>query len=132
MIEAKIEPRDLIELDLAMKKLDAEVLLVGEWVPFLEHTLEVIEVYPPVPQDSNYLRTGNLFASWHVEQVNPLMGQIQNVAEYAGYVQGHDQTAQHAGTGWIDAFKKAKDLAWHFVEKIGDKAEAIWEGTWNG
>ena len=132
MFEAYIPPDELIDLDLAMKGLDAKSLLEGEWGPFLDHAVEVISKYPPVPANSKYLRTGHLWASWHSEQVDALTGQIQNVAEYAGWVHGHEQTAQHKGTGWTYAWDKAKWLAGFFVEKIGDKAEAIWVGRWNG
>ena len=126
MIEVTIPSDQLLELDLAMKRLDAEVLLKGEWVPFVDNVVEVVSVYPPVPQNSHYVRTGDLFMAWHAEQVDPLSAQVQNVAEYAGWVHGHEQTSQHKGTGWTQLYDKAKWLMGHFVEKIGDKAEAIW------
>ena len=131
MLEVKIEPRDLLELDLALTKLDAEHILKGEWVPFIDNVVEVVSVYPPVPQDSKYLRTGDLFVAWHAEVVNPLMAQVQNVAEYAGYVQGHEQTAQHKGTGWIELHKKASDMLDIFADKLWQKIETIWQGGWN-
>lgn len=126
MIEVKIPPDELISLDLAMKQLDAEVLLQGEWDPFLTRVVELVGKYPPDFPGNTYKRTGHLGMSWHKEQVDALTGQVQNVAVYAGWVHGFEQTAGHAGHGWVKLWDKAKWLAGFLVEKIGDKAERIW------
>ena len=126
MIEAKIEPRDLMSLNLAMTKLDAEVLLQGEWDPFLVRVVDVVGKYPPDFPGNTYKRTGHLGDSWHKEVINPLSAQVQNVAIYAGWVHGHEQQAGHAGHGWVHLYEKAKWLLGFLIEKIGDKAERIW------
>ena len=126
MIEVQFEPRDIVGLDLAMKRLDAKVLLQGEWNPFMVRFIELVGKYPPDFAGNTYKRTGHLGRSWTKQVVDPLTARIGNDAIYAGWVQGHEQMAYHAGHGWQDAFERAKDLIWHLIEKIGDKAERIW------
>ena len=132
MISVQFEPRDIIGFELAMKGLDARVLLMDEWDPYLVQVIDIIKKYPaPVP-DSKYVRTFTLLHSWSHAVVDALTGQILNDAQqpntaiYAGWVQGHEQTALHAGHGWINAFEKAEDLLYILIERVGDKAELNW------
>jgi hypothetical protein len=126
MIEVKFEPRDIIKLELTMKQLDAKVLLQGEWMPFMGKVVEIVSRYPADFPGNTYTRTHNLEANWHWKVLDALTGQIENLAIYAGWVQGHEQTAGHAGHGWTNAFEKAKDLVYILIERVGDKAEEIW------
>lgn len=126
MIEVKVEPRDLIKLNLAMKQLDAAVLLQGEWDPFMTRVIELVGKYPPDFPDNTYVRTGHLGRSWTQEVLNPLQARIGNDAIYAGYVHGHEQIALHAGHGWKHLFDEANRLATVLVEQLWQKAMRIW------
>ena len=132
MTEFKVEfnPRDLVEFELALKRLDAEVLIKREWEPFLDNFVEVVSKYPPPKEGSKYVRTGNLLRQWQEPKVlDPLTAQVMNIAGYAGWVHGQEQVGFHQETGWIQAFKKGRELIDHLVEKIGDRAERIWGNT---
>lgn len=127
IVEIKVEPRDLIKLDLVMTQLDAQSLLTGEWMPFMTKIVDVVGEYPPDFPGNTYVRTGHLGESWTKEVLNPLQARIGNDAVYAGYVQGHEQIDLHAGHGWKHLFEEAQKYAEYFVEKIGEKAERLWE-----
>ena len=47
MIEVEIAPKDILWLEQIGTKLDAEILLKGEWEPFLARVVDVAGKYPP-------------------------------------------------------------------------------------
>ena len=135
MLSVEIKKEDILSLELAMKKLDAKVLLEGEWSPFLDRVQVVAGTYPPDFPDNTYKRTGHLGKSWQKEVVNPLEAQIGNAALYAGWVHGHHIGEPgldlHVGHGWKNLFDEGSRLLDILAEKIGRKAIGIWTGTWN-
>ena len=126
MIEVKFEPRDILSLELALTKLDAEILLKHEWGPFLDNFVKYVKIYPPEIPGSSYVRTHHLEESWTSGVVDPLTAQVINAAIYAGWVQGHEQTATHAGHKWTNAFEKGKAHLDYLAQTIMEKAIRIW------
>ena len=107
-------------------KLDAKVLLKDEWGPFLTRFVGFVSKYPPDFPGNTYTRTGHLGASWTKQVLDPLTAQVMNIAMYAGFVQGHEQTALHAGHKWKDAFLEARRWADFLLEDLWEKAMHIW------
>lgn len=126
MITVEFEPRDIIKLELAMKQLDAKVLLMDEWGPFLKKFVKVASEYAPDFPGNTYTRTGHLGESWIDQVLDPLTAQVMNLAIYAGWVVGHEQTALHAGHKWKYAFDVARDHLDYLVQDLWEKVEQIW------
>ena len=125
MIEAEVNPRDLMEFHLAVDGLDPDKLLQGEWLPFLRGIHYDIKPYPPMLPKQKYKRTGHLGNSWEYEVLNPRAAEIGNVARYAGYVQGVEQAAIHTGR-WkrlVDVGERALE---EFLERLAKKVDRIW------
>lgn len=91
--------------------------LLGEVVATMDKqiddAIDTLRVYPPPKAGSDYIRTGNLRASWSRTDVrmtkSGLIATVTNDAtdngrEYAGWVHGDEQGGgqqdQHAQTGW--------------------------------
>jgi len=66
------------------------------------YTQQTLKIYPPVPPQSTYIRTGELRRGWDVT-VNRYAGEaaIVNRTEYAKWVIGKEQTRFHGRTGWL-------------------------------
>ena len=65
------------------------------------YTQQNIKPYPPVPPNSTYERTKELFRHWDVTSNRRfLMAQIENTMSYAPDVVGDEQEWYHARTGW--------------------------------
>ena len=60
MIEAEIDPRDLLEFNLDMDRLKLEKLLEGELGPFAKQVGVFAGKYPPPVEGSTYVRTHHL------------------------------------------------------------------------
>ena len=65
-------------------------------------TVQKVQLYPPVPKNSSYVRTGALYHSWTREVSDSgLEAKIGSKIPYAPYVQGRmSQTWYHRRTGW--------------------------------
>ena len=126
MIDAKINPKDVLKLKIAMRNLDPKMLFEGEWDPLLNKTVDVVGTYPPDFIGNTYKRTGNLGRNWRGRVNNPLSAQVENLAVYAGYVHGHEQIALHAGHGWKNLYSEGEKLAAEFIKKIAEKVDRIW------
>ena len=66
---------------------------------------EKVQVYPPKPAASSYVRTGDLRKHWGYEVSDDgFEAKIGNAIEYAPYVQGRSsQVWYHKRTGWKTA-----------------------------
>ncbi len=97
MIEAEIDPLDLIEFELDMSRLQMEHLLEGELEPFARAVgMSAGKYAPPVPE-STYVRTENLSRSWYSKLLNKSSVEVGNLAFYAGWVHGGEQVPWHGG-----------------------------------
>ena len=122
MIEAQFDPRQLAELNRDLQALHPKKLVGPELDPMGRRIIKTAEVYPaPV----GGIRTGHLGRSWY-HRLYGLDLTIGNLAVYAGYVHGEEQTARHAQTGWKRVFDVAVDEASKLLKKLEDKAVAIW------
>jgi len=60
-----------------------------------------LKPYPPVPPQSTYIRTRELFRSWDVlANRRQAWAKIINTVAYAEWVVGQRQVSFHATTGW--------------------------------
>jgi len=122
MIEAHIDPRQLAELNRDLKALRPENLVGPELDPMGRRVIKTAGVYP---RSVGYPRTGHLGRSWY-HRLYGLDLTIGNLAVYAGYVHGEEQTARHKQTGWKRVFDVAMDEASKLLKKLEDKAVRIW------
>ena len=126
MINAKFDPTDVRKLNIALHDLGPEKLLRGKLLPLVKEIGEVAGKYPPDFPGNTYVRTGHLGSSWRHGLINPLTAEVGNAADYAGWVQGTDQTALHRGHGWLNLFKVGDKLVEEFLNKIAAKVDRIW------
>ena len=122
MIEAHIDPRDLRELDADLKALMPKHLLKRYMDPLGRSIVDEASRYPP---PSGYPRTGHLGRSWY-NRVYGLDLKVGNLAHYAGYVVGDEQTNAAANVGW----KKVRDVMTkkidEFVQKLEREIDRLW------
>lgn len=122
MIEVKIKESDLRELQRDLKKIKPKNLLKGELNPLGRQIVQEAKQYPP---PVGYPRTGRLGRSWHYTTPRDTL-EIKNYAEYAGYVQGEQQTSFHKAHGWKNIYNITKDKVSKFIDKIEKKIDNIW------
>ena len=127
MFQVEWDAEDLNQLNIALDGLHPPELVGSELKPLASNIVFDTSRYPPVPEGSTYVRTNNLFNAWDYKQVNPLAMKIENLMPYAGYVQGREQTAKHAGTGWKVLYTVAEAKVKWLLDKIANKAENIWK-----
>ena len=125
MIEAEINPRDLLEFHIAMDHLYPEKILEGEWRPFLVPLKRELRTYPPKLPGQKYVRTFNLKRNWQYAVLSPTSAEVTNAASYAGWVQGIEQADIHVGRWSRMVDVGTKHLA-EFVEKLAAKAGRVW------
>jgi len=126
MIKAEIDPRDLMELRLDLHRLKPINLLRDDLRDMAYFIEKAVKPYPPVPENSHYIRTGNLYESWYHRANGDLEVEVGNLAIYAGYVQGYEQIAYHAKTGWLRLRETAESMIEGFIEKINRKIDLLW------
>ena len=132
MIEAEIDPRDLLEFNLDMDALKAAELLKGELGPFAKSVGVFAGKYaPPVPE-STYVRTGHLDRNWYYKLLDRLSVEVGNLAFYAGYVhgdiEGYDlQVPWHGEHGWRRLKEEGEKSLKAFMRKLEEKIERIWK-----
>lgn len=87
----------------AAKLPDRTEKVVGAWArqtrAFLKST-----PYPAKRPGQSYVRTGTLANSWRARRVKDGVWNIENSAEYSGFVVGENQAWMHEGRWW-----KARD-----------------------
>lgn len=128
MIEVEIAPQDIMWLENIGTRLDAEVLLKGEWEPFIANVRKVAGAYPPDFPGNTYIRTFHLHRSWNTEVLDPLSAKIENLAIYAGAVHGHpnEQLPLHVTHGWKSLFTVGSKHLDFLAQKLWEKIERIW------
>lgn len=127
MIEAEIDPRDLIEFNLDMDRLKLEKLLEGELGPFAKSVIGYAGKYPPPVEGSTYIRTGNLDRSWYYKLLDRLSIEVGNMAFYAGYVHGdEEQVPWHGEHGWRRLREEGEKTLIAFIRKMEEKIDRIW------
>lgn len=87
-----------------------------------------VQVYPPPPKNSQYIRTYNFKNNWeYTVWGDGLNLSVWNSMPYGRAVMGDEleQLAVHVGR-WRDAFKVFKNHVDHFVEHLIRKVEEIW------
>jgi hypothetical protein len=126
MFSVEWDQEDINQLNISLGGLIPEELVKGELMPFTREFMEYVSTYPPPKADSSYIRTNNLWESWHYAQVNPLTTQVTNYAVYAGYVQGREQVAMHKETGWRRLYEEAPKWARMLIDKLAHKAGIVW------
>jgi len=124
--EASIDPKDMLEFHIAMEHLDPGALLKDEWRGFLVPMKRELREYPPKLPDQKYIRTFHLRESWQYKVLSPTEAQMQNLAVYAGWVQGVAQAPIHENR-WKKAVEVAEEHLERLVKKLADKAGKVWE-----
>ena len=122
MIEAHIDPRDLRELDADLKALMPKHLLKRYMDPLGRSIVDEASRYPP---PSGYPRTGHLGRSWY-NRVYGLDLKVGNLARYAGYVVGDDQTNAAASIGW----PRLRDVMTKRIDELLKKLEREIDRLW--
>ena len=126
MIEAEIDPRDLIEFNLDMDRLQMEELLEGELAPFAKAVGMSTGKYPPEVSGSTYVRTENLSRNWYTKLLDKRSVEVGNLAFYAGYVHGREQVPWHGEHGWRELHEIGESSIVSFMRRIAEKAARIW------
>jgi len=126
MIEAEIDPRDLLEFNLDMDRLKTEELLKGELGPFARSVGVFAGKYPPPVLDSTYIRTHHLDRSWYYKLLSPVSVEVGNLAFYAGYVHGREQVPWHGEHGWRRLREEGQKSLVAFMRRMSEKAARIW------
>ena len=126
MFSVEWDQEDLNQLNISLGGLEPPELVGDELLPLVANIAFETMRYPPVPEGSTYERTEKLFGAWTYKQMNPLSAKIENLMPYAGYVQGREQTAKHAGTGWKVLYTVAEDKVKWLLSKLANKADKIW------
>ena len=126
MFSVEWDQEDLNSLVISLDGLDPQELVGDELLPFTKNLVDFTAEYPPPKPDSKYVRTGHLGDSWFYHQMNPLMTMVNNMAAYAGYVQGREQVAMHKETGWTNLYEEAEKRVRGFIERLKYKAGKIW------
>jgi len=90
-----------------------------------------MQVYPPPPPDSKYVRSGTLGKRWTAKvdpSANGLVGKVGNRTPYGPFVQsGMFQTPWHRRTGWhtdSDAVAQNEDVILADFQQAVDRALA--------
>ena len=125
MIEASIDPKDLLEFHIAMDHLHPDKLMGDEWRPFLVPLQRELRTYPAPPDGSRYIRTFNLKRNWQYAVLSPTAAEIGNAATYAGWVQGVEQAAIHQDR-WSRMVDIGEKHLAALIEKLGKKVDRIW------
>jgi hypothetical protein len=121
--EAFIDPKDLAEFHIAMENLDPDKVI--DWRPFLTPLKRELRTYPPPPEGSKYIRTGNLRRNWQYVVHSPKHAELSNMATYAGWVQGVEQAAIHQDR-WPVAVSVADTRLTEWVKSLAEKIGRIW------
>ena len=132
MIEAEIDPHDLLEFNLDMDRLKTAELLEGELGPFAKSVGMFAGKYPPPVPESTYVRTGHLSESWYWRLLSPVSVEVGNLAFYAGYVhgdiEGYDlQVPWHGEHGWRRLKEEGEKSLVAFIRRMQEKIERIWK-----
>lgn len=123
MIEVEYDQQDFLELMKDLNALYPEKLVEPELKPLGSSIITEVKPYPRQRATSN--RTGHLGRSWHYE-VWGMNLDVGNYADYAGYVQGDEQTSVHSATGWTrlrDVMEKKID---QLLDKLSREVDRIW------
>ena len=124
-IYAEIDPRDYAEFVIALDHLYPKSLMRGEWPPFLRGIYAEVGQYPKELPNQKYIRTGNLRRNWRYAVLNDEKAQIENLATYAGWVQGVGQAAIHEGR-WKRAIDVAEEKLEALVKRLAQKVDNVW------
>lgn len=122
MIEAHIDPKDLADLNRSLRALRPDRLIGPELDPMGRRVIRTAGKYPG---SIGSPRSGHLGRSWY-HRLYGLDLTVGNLAHYAGYVHGEEQTARHKQTGWKRVLDVAMDEASKLIKKLEDKAVRIW------
>ena len=125
MFSVEWDEEDINELVLDLDALMPEELAGEELPHWSMEVLQDVAAYPPPKKDSTYVRTGKLFGGWKRE-VMPKAVRLFNPVDYGIFVQGREQTAMHAGTGWKRLYEWAEKHMERLVYKLEMKALGIW------
>ena len=123
MIDMQISAPDMAELNRDMIALRSENLLRGEMDPLGQAVVKEVSPYPAELPTSR--RTGNLGASWWYRALG-MKANVGNYADYAGYVQGEEQTTRHRITGWKNILDVASSQMDKLVDKVSRRIDQIW------
>ena len=123
MITGHIDPKDLAEFNRDMKALRPKNLLRGEVDPMSARIIKKASKYAPPVAGSQ--RTGYLGNAWY----RTLHGddfEIGNLASYAGWVHGEEQTATHRRHGWKRLFEVAATEADKLYKRVEKRIKKSW------
>jgi len=120
------DPEDLNTLIVDLNGLYPEELAGKELPHWSMELLQDVAAYPPPKKDSTYERTFKLFGGWK-RVLQPLQVRLFNPVEYAVFVQGRDQVAMHATTGWKRLHDWAEKHMERLIYKLEMKALGIWD-----
>ena len=123
--EAYIDPKDLAEFHIAMDNLDPDKVLASEWRNLLVPMKRELRDYPPMLPNQKYKRTMNLRRNWQYAVLSPRAAQMENLAKYAGWVQGVEQAGIHEGR-WTKAIPLAEKHLEAWVKKLAEKIGRVW------
>ena len=124
MLEIKINPVQLRELHKDIKALRPKKLLKQRLNPLGKQVIKIAGEYPPPISTSR--RTGRLGRSWY-HRLHGLDLKIGNLATYAGYVHGEQQTEVHKQTGWKRVMEVMDDEVSKLIKKLGTKVNKLWK-----
>jgi hypothetical protein len=123
--EVSIDPRDLAEFYICMENLDPDKVLAEEWRGFLVPLQRELRTYPPRLPNQKYIRTFNLKRNWQYTVYSPRHAELNNLAAYAGWVEGVEQAAVHQGR-WPIAVEVADTRLEEWISRLADKFGRIW------
>ena len=124
MIKVTIDPKDLRELRKDLKALYPKKLVGRDLDPLGKSIIKIAGEYPPPVSTSK--RTGKLGRSWY-HTVFGLDLKIGNLASFAGYVHGKEQTQVHARHGWKKVFQVATTELDKLIKKLEKKVDKLWK-----
>ena len=122
-LEVQVDDRQLQETLEALAALEPGRLMQDEGRDFAQDVIMVTGMYPPPLPTSR--RTGQLGRSWY-HQVMGLDVDIKNLAPYAGYVHGDEQTFRHRLTGWKRLRDEIENALDRLIERLERRAEELW------
>ncbi len=123
MIKASFKPGQIKELHKDLDAMRPKKLLKRRLDPLAKEVIEHAGAYPPPVSGSQ--RTGHLRREWFYE-LHGLDAEIGNLASYAGYVHGDEQTSVHKRHGWKQIMDVAVDEVDNLIKKLMTKIGRMW------